>query len=106
MHWTVPLAREKHATDTVVLDMRGVSGVADYFVICTGESARQVQAISDHIVEGAKARGERVWHVEGYRDAQWVLLDCGDVVVHVFHPTARAFYSLEQLWGDVPRLTR
>ena len=83
--------------------MRRVSSVADYFVICSGQSTRQVQAIADHIDEGARQRGGRVWHMEGYQDAQWVLLDCGDVVVHIFHPSARDFYRLEHLWGDVPR---
>ncbi len=83
--------------------MRGVSSVTDYFVLCNGASTRQVQAIADHIEDGARERDLRVWHIEGYRDAQWILLDCGDVIVHVFHPAARAFYNLEQLWGDVPR---
>ena len=104
--WAARLTQDKHADRIVVLDMRRVSGVTDYFVICSGGSTRQVQAIADHISEGARARGRRIWHKEGYQDAQWVLLDCGDVVVHVFHPAARAFYNLEQLWGDVPRLTR
>lgn len=85
--------------------MRRVSSVADYFVICTGQTGRQVQAIADHVGEGARQRGRRVWHTEGYQEAQWVLLDCGDVVVHIFHPSARAFYRLEQLWGDVPRVS-
>lgn len=85
--------------------MRRVSSVTDYFVICSGQTARQVQAIADHVSEGAQQRGGRVWHIEGYRDAQWVLLDCGDVVVHIFHPAAREFYRLEQLWGDAPRVT-
>ena len=104
-HWAARLAEEKHAQQITVLDMRQVSGVTDYFVICNGDSARQVQAIADHISDGARERSRRVWHMEGYQDAQWVLLDCGDVVVHVFHPAARVFYGLEQLWGDVPRAT-
>ncbi len=104
-HWAARLAQEKHAERVVVLDMRKVSSVADYFVICTGQTARQVQAIADHVGDGARQRGERVRHMEGYQEAQWVLLDCGDVVVHIFHPSAREFYRLEQLWGDVPRAT-
>lgn len=103
MHWAARLAREKHAEDVLVLDMRRVSSVTDYFVICSGQTARQVQAIADHVSEGARLRGGCVRHMEGYQDAQWVLLDCGDAVVHIFHPVARAFYHLEQLWGDVPR---
>ena len=83
--------------------MRGASSVTDYFVLCNGGSTRQVQAIAEHISDSARGRGLRVWHIEGYQDAQWVLLDCGDVIVHVFHPAARVFYNLEQLWGDVPR---
>ncbi len=85
--------------------MRGTSLLADFFVLCSGQSTRQVKAIADAIWEGLEADGWPIHHVEGYHEATWILLDCGEVIVHVFHPTQRAFYALERLWGDVPRLS-
>ena len=99
----VEAALTKKAADIVVLDMRAVSGVADYFVICTGESDLQVKAIYEAIEDGIKdASGERPWHREGQEHRQWVLLDYVDLVVHIFSPEKRAFYDLERLWGDAP----
>jgi len=80
-------------------------GVADFFVIASGRSTRQVQAIAEHVWESYEGQGGRVWHVEGLREGMWVLLDCGDIIVHVFHPQMRHFYGLERLWGDMPRLS-
>lgn len=94
-------ALEKKATGLVVLDMREVSGVADYFVIGTGESDLQVKAIYEAVEERIRERcNERPWHREGQEHRQWVLLDYVDLVVHVFSPEKRAFYDLERLWGD------
>ncbi len=99
----VEAALAKKAVDIVVLNMHAVSGIADYFVICTGESELQVKAIYEAIEDGIKeACGERPWHREGQEHRQWVLLDYVDLVVHIFSPEKRAFYDLERLWGDAP----
>lgn len=86
-----------------MLDMRKIPSVSDYFVIVSGTSTTQVRAISDNIIEKLGDKGERVWHVEGEREALWILLDCGDVVAHVFLKDMRKFYELEKLWGRVPK---
>lgn len=95
-------ASDKKALDILILDMRKIPSVCDYFVIGSGTSTTQVRAISDNIVEKLEEKGERVWHKEGEREALWVLLDYGDVVTHVFYEDTRRFYELERLWGDVP----
>ena len=97
------LALERKADDVVVLDLRGISSATDYFVIASGRSDVQVKAIADHVVDELKKEKVRPEHVEGLRGARWVLLDYVDFVVHVFHPEARFFYQLENLWGDAPR---
>lgn len=84
--------------------MRKVSNITDFFIICSGNSTRQVKAISDHIIEKLKMRGQRVWHIEGYQQSVWVLLDYGDTVAHIFTTPTRAFYDLERLWSDAPLL--
>lgn len=94
------LALSKKAQDVLVMDMRHISGFADFFVICHGESDVQVKAISRAITGGLKQEGIRLWHQEGYRNLQWVLLDYVDVVVHIFRKESRDFYCLEKLWGD------
>ena len=81
-----------------------MSATFDYFVICHATSARRSQAIADVIDDRLKQVGARVWHKEGYREGGWVLLDCGSVVGHVFTEELRAFYQLERLWHDAPRL--
>lgn len=94
---------DKKARDVRVMDMRGVSGVADCFVVCTGDSDLQIRAIADAVRERIRETcDERPWHVEGTDSYQWVLLDYVDLVVHVFAGERRAFYSLERLWGDAP----
>ena len=99
----VEAALAKKATDLIVLDMRAVSGVADFFVICNGDSDLQVKAIYEAIEDRIKDQcDERPWHREGQQHRQWVLLDYVDLVVHVFSPEKRAFYDLERLWGDAP----
>jgi ribosome-associated protein len=94
---------DKKAIDIVTIDMRKVPSIADYFVIASGTSTTQVRAIADHIEKTLKKSGEKVWHSEGVREALWVILDCGDVLVHVFNEDTRKFYDLERLWGDVPQ---
>ena len=96
-------ASDKKALDIVTLDMRRIPSVSDYFVIASGSSTTQVRAISDNIADVLKEKGERVWHVEGAGEALWVLLDCGDVIAHVFLEETRRFYALEELWGSVPK---
>ena len=95
---------EKKVRDIVVMDMKGVSGVADLFVLATGDSDLQVKAAVDSVRDRLRERfEERPWHVEGYEYRQWVLLDYVDLVVHVFMDERRSFYGLERLWGDAPR---
>ena len=96
-------ASDKKALDIVTMDMRRIPSVSDYFVIASGSSTTQVRAISDNIADVLREKGERVWHIEGAREALWVLLDCGDVVAHVFLEETRRFYELEKLWGSVPK---
>jgi ribosome-associated protein len=96
-------ASDVKAIDLVELDLRGVLGYTDYFVICSGGTDRQVKAIHDRIYEGMKREhGMIPARVEGLAEARWVLLDYLDVVVHVFTPETREFYALERLWGEVP----
>jgi ribosome-associated protein len=98
-------AADKKAIDPIALDLRGVAGYTDVFLIASGNTERQVKAIHDGINEGMK-KEHRVLprRVEGTGEATWVLMDYLDVVVHLFTPETRSFYRLEQLWGDVPRL--
>jgi ribosome-associated protein len=99
------LAADRKSLDIVALDLRGMLGYTDYFLICSGRSDRQVKAIHDGIHEGLKRRhGLLPRRVEGVSQAQWVLMDYLDVVVHVFTPEKRDFYRLEQLWGEAGRL--
>lgn len=99
----VEAALEKKAHNLAVMDVRKVSGVADYFVMCTGDVDLHLKAIVEAVRERIREQcQERPWHVEGYDHLQWVLLDYVDVVVHVFLEEKRNFYSLERLWGDAP----
>ena len=98
------IARDDNAEDIVVLDLRGISPITDYFVICTGTSDRQLRAIADDIAEAGKAAGQKVWHVAGAETATWIVMDFVDVVVHLFDLEHRAYYDLELIWGEVPRV--
>jgi ribosome-associated protein len=96
-------AGEKKAHDVVELDLRGVLGYTDYFLVCSGNTGRQAKAIHDGILEGLKHdHGLLPRRVEGSAQAGWILMDYLDVVVHIFTPETREFYRLEQLWGEVP----
>jgi ribosome-associated protein len=97
-------AADRKALDIVQLDLRGMIGYADYFVICSGRTDRQTRAIHDGIHEGLKAQGILPRRVEGLTESRWVLMDYLDVVVHVFTPDTREYYRLEQLWGEAPSL--
>jgi ribosome-associated protein len=96
-------ASDKKATDIVELDLRGVVGYTDYFIICSGNTGRQVKAIHDGILQGCKHEHNILpGRVEGVAQAQWILMDYLDVVVHLFTPAMREYYRLEQLWGEAP----
>ena len=94
------IALDNKANDVVVLSLRGVSDMTDYFVIASGTSDTHVRALGDHIQQGLKIAGTSAHHVEGLEQGRWVLLDYVDFVVHLFHPTLREFYQLERLWSD------
>ena len=103
--WIAEYAADKKAIDVVELDLRGVLGYTDYFVICSGNTDRQTKAIHDGIHQGLKKDHEVLpRRVEGLTEARWILMDYLDCVVHIFTPDTRDYYRLEQLWGDVPRL--
>ena len=97
-------AGEKKAINPVVLDLREIASFTDYFMIVSGANERQVQAISDEVYEQLKKAGHAAARVEGYKTAEWILLDYGDFVVHVFEQKARSFYDLERLWRESKRV--
>ena len=97
------LTLTKRAEDVVILDLRELSGVCDYFVIATGHSEIQVKAIAEAVTDGLREQGLRPWHSEGFEARRWILLDYVDIVVHVFHARAREYYLLDKLWGDAAR---
>ena len=105
-HAIVNAADDKKASDIVLLDLRPVALIADYFVLCDGQSTRQVGAIADAIVESLKELGERPLRIEGKPDSGWMLLDYGVVIAHIFSPELRAYYDLESLWKEAPMVVR
>ncbi len=96
------LLQDKKAQDILIMDMRSVIDFADVFIICSADSHRQIKTIADYVTESTKKDSIKLLHSEGYQDARWVLLDYGDVIVHVFMEEVRNFYELERLWRDVP----
>ena len=97
-------ALEKNAYDLVLMEVRELTSIADYFIICTGRSDRQVQSIAQGIEESLRRMGVRAQSVEGAARGQWVLMDFSDVIVHIFYQPVREFYDLEGLWIDAPRV--
>ena len=95
---------DKKGIDIVVLDISGVATFADHFLLCSGDSARQIQAIADEVQQKMATSGFRPAHIEGYTNAEWVLLDYLDLVVHVFSKKSRGYYDLERLWRDAKAL--
>jgi len=93
---------EKKATDVLVMDLRSINGAfTDFFILCNGNSETQIDAISESVEESVeKSANQKVWHKEGQKNREWILLDFVDVVANVFKKETRAFYNLEQLWGD------
>jgi ribosome-associated protein len=96
----VDVASDKKASDVILLDIRNVSIIADYFVICSGRNTRQIQAIADAIDEELSKQGANVLHREGSAETGWLLLDYGDVIVHIFGQKEREYYRLERLWSE------
>ena len=97
-------ARDHKARDIVVLDMRGIHPLYDYFVICTGSSRRQIHTLAEEIDDALVAVGDSRMGIEGYQASKWVVQDYGDIMVHVFDPDTREYYKLEELWADAPRV--
>ena len=98
------LALEKKASDIVVMDLRELTSVCDYFVVASAESEPQIKAVVAHIRNTLADEGQRPWHIEGMENRHWIVLDFVDVVVHIFREDARQTYSLERLWADAPRV--
>ena len=94
------LTLEKKAEQVVIMDLREITSITDYFVVCSGDSDIQVKAIFEHISEQLEQKDIKIWHVEGYHAANWILMDLVDVVIHIFKPEVREHYALERLWGD------
>lgn len=97
-------ALDKKAEDLVVLDVAKLTSLSHYFVVTHGNSERHVRAIAQGIIDVMEAHKQKVWHAEGMETGQWVLLDFGPVIVHIFYQDVRAFYNLERLWGEAPQL--
>ena len=93
-------AAEKKASDIVCMDMQGLMNSTDYFVVCSANTATQVRAIADNIEEELAKKGIAFLRKEGYREVEWILMDYGDTIAHVFRTDAREYYALERLWGD------
>ena len=98
------LAMAKKAEGIVILDMRKLSNITDFFVIATASSTTRAQTIADNIENGLQGKGESFSNIEGYEEARWILVDAYDVMAHVFIDQVRRFYNLEGLWGDAPRI--
>jgi len=107
LQFTIEIARiahEQKSEDVVALDLRGISTVMDYTVICTGTSDRQMRSTADRVLEYARKIGEKPYGYCGYESAAWIIADFVDVVLHVFAKPYRSYYDLELLWGDAPRI--
>ncbi len=100
----IKAALEKKAGDIVTLDVRGLSSFTDYMIICNGSSDRQVQAIAASIEESLKKFRILPLGIEGEKSGKWILMDYGDVIIHIFYESTREFYDIERLWSDAPRI--
>jgi ribosome-associated protein len=98
------VSEENKAKNVLVLDMHGITPLYDFFVICTGSSRRQIHTIAEEIDAAMRATGDERLSIQGYQASRWIVQDYGDVVVHVFDPDSRAYYALEDLWADAPRV--
>ncbi|MCY4042968.1 MAG: ribosome silencing factor [Candidatus Dadabacteria bacterium] len=97
-------AADKKAENISVIDARGGSGIADFFVICSASSERAVKALGEHVEKSLREKKIRILDKEGLARQTWILIGTGDVIIHIFHPQAREFYNLEGLWSDLPRV--
>jgi ribosome-associated protein len=98
------LIMEKKAVDPVLFEVTGLTSITDYFLIASGNSSRQVQAIGRHLQRSMRDKGYKAYGVEGEQEGQWILIDYGDLVVHIFYQPIREFYDLEGLWSEAPRI--
>lgn len=98
------VAADNKARDILVLDMRGITPLFDYFVLASGSSRRHIHTLAEETDAALRAEGEKRLGIEGYEASKWVVQDYGDIVVHLFDPETRAYYALEDLWADAPRL--
>ena len=103
--WYAHLALDKKALDLLILDVQEQSSFTSFFIICSGTSDRHAQAIASHIELSGKEAGTYPLGKEGFREGRWILLDYGDIVIHIFHEPVRKFYDLERLWTEAPRIT-
>ena len=99
-HRAATLCVDRKSNDVVILNLKPLTDMTDYFVIASGTSDTHVRSVAEHVVTELKKEGTPVYHVEGLAQGRWVLLDYVDFVVHIFHPALRSFYQLERLWGD------
>jgi ribosome-associated protein len=99
-HRAATLCVDRKSNDVVILNLKPLTDMTDYFVIASGTSDTHVRSVAEHVVTELKKEGTPVYHIEGLAQGRWVLLDYVDFVVHIFHPTLRSFYQLERLWGD------
>jgi len=95
---------ERKAIDPVLFEVTGLTSITDYFLIASGNSSRQVQAIGRHLQKSMREKGQRIFGMEGELEGQWILMDYGDLVVHIFYQPIREFYDLEGLWSEAPRI--
>lgn len=95
---------EKKAENVVLLDLRGLTSIADVFILCCGNSSRQVSALGDHIIKTLKKRGIKPLSAEGLGEGRWILIDYGNVIIHIFYESVRDFYDIEGLWSDARRI--
>jgi ribosome-associated protein len=98
------IIKERKALDPIVFEMGELTSITDYFLIASGNSSRQVQAIARHLTRRMREEGLRAYGVEGEQEGQWILMDYGDVVIHIFYQPVREFYDLEGLWIEAPRI--
>lgn len=101
----VNAALERKAEDLVILSVKDISSFADYFIICSGNSARQIESLAEHIGHTLKKTGILPLGIEGERSGSWILMDYGDVVIHIFYRPVREFYDIEGLWADAPKMS-
>ena len=96
-------ALDQKAENVVIMKMKEVTTICDFFIICSANTERKIKAIANNIIKELKNISLKVWHIEGYNEASWILLDCYDVVVHIFREDLREFYNLEHLWAGLPK---